>query len=71
MVHVTPRLRNPREGDPVPTAQEAWWAPGPVRTGAENLAHPPTGFEPRTVQPLANRYTGRQKQRGWIRKTEK
>ena len=25
--------------DPVPIAQEAGWAPGPVWTGAENLAH--------------------------------
>ena len=24
--------------DPVPIVQEAGWAPGPVRTGAENLA---------------------------------
>jgi hypothetical protein len=28
--------------DPVPIIQEAGWAPGPVRTGAENLA--PTGI---------------------------
>ena len=28
--------------DPVPTLQEAGWAPGPVWTGAENLA--PTGI---------------------------
>jgi hypothetical protein len=28
--------------DPVPIAQEAGWAPGPVWTGAENLA--PTGI---------------------------
>jgi len=28
--------------DPVATVQEAGWAPGPVRTGAENLA--PTGI---------------------------
>ena len=27
---------------PVPTVQEAGWAPGPVQTGAENLA--PTGI---------------------------
>ena len=27
---------------PAPTVQEAGWAPGPVRTGAENLA--PTGI---------------------------
>jgi len=30
-------------------------APGPVRTGAENL--PPPGFDPRTVQPVTSRYT--------------
>ena len=34
--------------DPVPTVQEAGWAPGPVRTCAENLA-PQPGFDPRTV----------------------
>ena len=28
---------------PIPTVQEAGWAPGPVWTGAENLA-PPTGI---------------------------
>jgi hypothetical protein len=28
--------------DPVPILQEAWWAPWPVWTGAENLA--PTGI---------------------------
>ena len=46
------------EKDPVPTAEEAAWAPGPVRTGAENLAPPPPqGFDPRIVQPLVSRYT--------------
>jgi len=40
---------------PVPIVQEAGWAPGPVWTGAENLD--PTGFDPRTVQSLASRYT--------------
>ena len=35
---------------------EAGWAKGPVWTGAENSALP--GFDPRTVQPVANRYTG-------------
>jgi len=44
------------EKDPVPIVQEAEWAPGPVWTGAENLS-PPPGFDPRTVQPLASRYT--------------
>jgi len=41
--------------DPVPTVHEAGSAPGPVWTGAENLA--PPGFDPRTVQPLDSRYT--------------
>ena len=39
---VTPRpIFTPRK-DPVPIVQEAGWAPGPVLTGAENLA--PTGM---------------------------
>ena len=42
--------------DPVPIVQEAGWAPGPVWTGVENLA-PPSGFDPRTVQPVASCYT--------------
>ena len=41
--------------DPVPVVQEAGWATGPVWTGAENLARPE--FDPRTVQPVASRYT--------------
>jgi len=36
---------------------EAGWVPGPVWTGAENLAPPPPGFDLRTVQPVASRYT--------------
>jgi hypothetical protein len=32
------------EKDLVPIVQEAGWAPGPVWTGAENLA--PTGIQP-------------------------
>jgi len=43
------------EKDPVPIVQEAGWAPGPVWTGAENIA--PPGFNPRTVQPVASRHT--------------
>jgi len=35
--------------------QEDGWVPGPVWTGAENLALP--GFDPRTVQPVDSRYT--------------
>jgi hypothetical protein len=41
--------------DQVPIVHEAGWAPGSVWTGAENLA--PPGFDPRTVQPVASRYT--------------
>ena len=41
--------------DPVPIVQEAVWAPGPVWMGVENLA--PPGVDPRTVQPIAIRYT--------------
>ena len=47
----------PPRKDPVPIEEEAGWAPGPVWTGAENLAPPPPGFDPRTVQPVASRYT--------------
>jgi hypothetical protein len=39
----------------VPIEEEAGPAPGLVWAGVENLA--PTGFDPRTVQPLASRYT--------------
>jgi hypothetical protein len=45
----------PRETDPVPIVEEAGWVPGPVWTGEENLA--PPGFDPRTFQPVAIRYT--------------
>ena len=41
-VSVTPRLPFTTGKDPVPIVQEAGWAPGPVWTGAENLA--PTGI---------------------------
>ena len=52
----TPRPGRPtRRKEPVPIVYEAGWAPGPVWTGAENLA--PPGPEPRTTQPVASRYT--------------
>ena len=41
--------------DLVPIVLEAWWAPGPVWTGVENLA--PLGFETRTDQSVASSYT--------------
>ena len=44
--------------DPVPIVQEAGWDTVLVWTGAENHAAPPTpGFDPRTVQSVASRYT--------------
>jgi hypothetical protein len=41
-VSVTPRPLFTPGKDAVPIVQESGWAPGPVWTGAENLA--PTGF---------------------------
>jgi hypothetical protein len=41
--------------DPVPIVQEAGWAPEPVWIGTENLGLP--GFDPRTFEPVASRYT--------------
>ena len=54
-VSVTPRPLFTTGKDRVPIVQEAGWAPGPVWTGAENLA--PPRFDPRTVQPVVSRYT--------------
>jgi hypothetical protein len=51
VVSSTPRLYFTPGKDPVPILQEAGWAPGPVWTGAENLA--PPGLDPRIVQPVA------------------
>ena len=53
-VSVMPRPLITPGKDLVPIVQEAGWAPGPVWTGAENLA--PPGFDTRTVQPVASRY---------------
>ena len=46
---------NPRE-DQVPTVQEAGWAPG---TGLDGYgkSRPTLEFDPRTVHPVASRYT--------------
>ena len=52
---VTLRLLFTPGKDPIPIVQEAEWVPGPVWTGAENLA--PPGFDPLIVQPVASRYT--------------
>ena len=55
VVNATPRRFTPRK-DLVHTVQEAGLATGTVWTGAQNLV-PPPGFDPRTVQPVASRYT--------------
>jgi hypothetical protein len=55
-VSVTPRPLFTPGKDSVLFVQEAGWAPGPGWTGAENLV-PPPGFDLRTVQPVASRYT--------------
>jgi hypothetical protein len=41
-VSLTPRLLSTPRKDPVPFVHEAGWTPGPVWTGADNLA--PTGI---------------------------
>jgi hypothetical protein len=41
--------------DLVSIVQEAGWASGLVWTGVENLAS--LGYSPRTVQPIASRYS--------------
>jgi hypothetical protein len=41
--------------EPVPIVWGGRWASGAVCTGAENLA--PLGFDSRTFQPTASRYT--------------
>jgi hypothetical protein len=55
VVSITPRPLLLPGKEPVPTVQEAGWAPGPVWTGEGNLA--PSGFDARTFQPVASRYT--------------
>jgi hypothetical protein len=55
VVNSTSRPFYPREGARYPLYRKLGGAPGPVWTGAENLA-PPPGFDPRTVQPVASRY---------------
>jgi hypothetical protein len=44
-----------RKKDPVPIVQEAWWAQG--RSGRVEKFWSPPGFDSRTVQPVASRYT--------------
>ena len=54
-VGVTPRTLFTPGKEPVPIVQKTGRAPGPVWTGAENLA--PSGFHPRGIQPIVSRYT--------------
>jgi len=52
VVHPTPLPGRFTPGeDPLPLVKKAGWAPGPVWTGAENLAS--TGIRSRTVQSVA------------------
>jgi hypothetical protein len=53
-VSVTPQPLFTPEKDPVPVVQKAGWAPGPVWTGAENLApHRDKIPRPSNLQPVA------------------
>jgi hypothetical protein len=53
-VAVTPRTLYPLQRDPIPTVEEAGWAPGPVWTVTENLS--PPGFETRTTRDVTSRH---------------
>jgi len=53
VVNGTLRPLYPRERHPVPIVQEAWWALGPVWTGAEK-SHPSPGLDSRTAQHVAS-----------------
>jgi len=54
-VSVTPRPLFTPGKDPVPIVQEDGWAQG--RPRQVRKISPPPGFDPRTVQPVASRYT--------------
>jgi hypothetical protein len=54
-VSVTPRPLFILGKDPVPIVQEAGWPQG--RSRQVRMISPPPGFDPRTVQPVASRYT--------------
>ena len=49
MVNARPLPLFPREIEPVPVVQQAGWAPGPVRRGAENLVPEPSNTEGEAV----------------------
>ena len=69
-VSVTPRPLFTAGKDLVPIVQKAVCSPGPVWTGAENLAL--SGFDPRTFQLVESRYTDwatgptKNKKQNWI-----
>ena len=54
--HHAPTAVSPRKETRYPLYRRLGGSPGPVWTGAENLAFPP-GFDLRTVQHVASRYT--------------
>ena len=56
MVNTTLRPLCPREEEPVPVLQEAGWALG--RSGRVEKSRFLTGFDNRTVQPVASGCTG-------------
>ena len=47
----------PRKSDPVPLVQEAGWTHCRYWRGRKISAPPQSGFDPRTAQPVASRYT--------------
>jgi hypothetical protein len=55
MVNTTPQPLYLQKSDPVPIMQETGWAPG--QSGWVQKISPPLGFDPRTVQSVANHYT--------------
>ena len=54
---VVGQRHSPAALTPVPIVYETGWAQG--RSGRVRKISPSTGFDPRTVQPLASRYTDR------------
>ena len=55
VTNATRRPLYPRERDPAPVLQEAGCAPEPV--GRVRKISPSPGFDPRSIQPVASRYT--------------
>jgi len=53
VVSPTPWPLYPQGTDPLPILRDAWWAPGPLWTGAQNLAS--TGIRFPERQPVAGR----------------